>query len=860
MKNNYYDFKEIESKWQKIWNEKKVFKAEIDKNKEKFYCLDMFPYPSGRIHMGHVRNYTIGDIISRVYRMKGYNVIHPIGWDAFGLPAENAAIDRQIHPAKWTYENIDAMKAQLKKLGISYDWNREIFTCREDYYKWGQWFFLKMYEKGLAYRKKSGVNWCGKCNTVLANEQVEDGKCWRCDSAVELRDLEQWFFKITDYAEELLQGHNELEGNWPERVITMQKNWIGKSRGMEANFKLDGKDFPIFTTRPDTVFGVTFMAIAAEHEIVKEIIENTSDEKKKKQIQDFVEKVKREDKIFRTAENTEKEGMFTDKYVTNPFNGEEIPLWIANFVLTEYGSGAIMSVPAHDQRDFEFARKYNIPVRVVIQPKDSALNGDELTEAYTGEGVMVNSGEFNGLDWQEGKKKVIDFAVKNNIGKGTIQYKLKDWLISRQRYWGNPIPIIYCDKCGVVPVPEKDLPVSLPEDVDFVIGKNPLETSESFINVKCPKCGIDAKRETDTMDTFVDSSWYFMRYTSPNEESVPVDKKSADYWMNVDQYIGGIEHAVMHLLYARFFHKVMRDLGLSEYDEPFKRLLTQGMVVSPSYKDEERGYLSYEEVEELKEKDPDKYQKLEVKTDKMSKSKNNGVDPDNIIKEYGADTVRLFMLFASPPDRDLEWNDSAVDGAFRFIKRVYNAFTNNLDLIKNVFETGLDDEDIQGNARELRVVLHKTVKQVTEDFVNRYHFNTGIARIMELVNAITSFEAESDLDKRVLRECFVKLALILSPVAPHISEEINEQAGSEKLICECEWPDFNPDFTVDDTIEIVFQVNGKVRSKTSVPADIDKKKAEEIALADEKVKKWTDGKNVVKVIVVPKKLVNIVVK
>lgn len=860
MSRAFYDFESIENKWQEKWKKEEVFKAKPDKNKEKFYCLDMFPYPSGRIHMGHVRNYTIGDIISRVHRMKGYNVLHPIGWDAFGLPAENAAIANGIHPAKWTYENIETMKNQLKRLGISYDWDRELFTCREDYYKWGQWFFLKMYEMGLVEKKKGSVNWCNTCNTVLANEQVEEGKCWRCDDNVEIRDLEQWFFKITKYAEELLTGHEELTGNWPERVITMQKNWIGKSHGMEAQFILDGEKFPIFTTRPDTVFGVTFMAIAAEHPVVAKIIQETKDPKKKKELEDFVYKIRNEDRIMRTAENNEKEGMFTGKTVVNPFTGKEVPLWIANFVLMDYGFGAIMSVPAHDQRDFEFARKFSIPVQVVIQPEGEKLEGNTLTQAYSGEGVMVNSGEFDGLKSAEGAARIIELAEKKGIGKGTVNYRLKDWLLSRQRYWGNPIPIIYCDACGTVPVPEKELPVKLPEDVEFIVGKNPLETSASFINVKCPKCGKNARRETDTMDTFVDSSWYFARYTSPECDKAPVDKEECNYWMNVDQYIGGIEHAVMHLLYSRFFHKVMRDIGMVKTNEPFKRLLTQGMVISNSYKDPEKGYLSYEELEILKDKDPDKIKKLEVKLDKMSKSKKNGVDPDNIINKYGADTVRLFMLFASPPDRDLEWNDSAVDGSFRFLKRIYSAFVNHLEKMKGVTETGLDNENIGGKTRELRVVLHKTIKQVTEDFTVRYHFNTGIARIMELVNALTSFEPENELDIRVLREVFVNLALIINPVAPHLSEEMYSELGFQEMVINSRWPQYNPAYTVDDSFELVFQVNGKVRSKAMVPIAITKEEAEKLALSDEKMKPWLEGMSVVKVIVVPKKLVNVVVK
>jgi leucyl-tRNA synthetase len=792
--------------------------------------------------------------------MSGYNVMHPIGWDAFGLPAENAAIDRQVHPAKWTYENIETMKNQLKKLGISYDWDRELFTCREDYYKWGQWFFLKMYEKGLVEKKKSGVNWCNTCNTVLANEQVEDGKCWRCSDTVEIKDLEQWFFKITKYSEELLTGHDELIGNWPERVLTMQKNWIGKSYGMEANFKLDGEDFPIFTTRPDTVYGVTFMAIAAEHPIVDKIIKETADKKLAEDLKAFVNKVKHEDKISRTADNTEKEGIFTGKYVHNPFSGEDVPLYIANFVLTDYGFGAIMSVPAHDQRDFMFAKKYNIPIRPVIKPVDADIDSYTMESAYTGSGVMINSGEYNGLSSDEAKEKIADLAASKGIGKKAVNYKLKDWLLSRQRYWGNPIPVIYCEKCGTVPVPEKELPVKLPEDVEFIVGKNPLETSASFLNVACPKCGKPSRRETDTMDTFVDSSWYFLRFCSPWDDKSAVDKSEADYWMNVDQYIGGIEHAVMHLLYARFFHKVMRDLGLLKTDEPFKKLLTQGMVVSYSYKDPKGGYISYDELDALKAKDADIESKLEVKLDKMSKSKKNGVDPDKIIAEYGSDSVRLFILFAAPPDRDLEWNDDALEGSFRFVKRVHTAFANNFDKIKDLKTDNIENLKIDGENKKFRSILHKTIKQVSEDFKERHSFNTGIARIMELVNAIYHFKPYDDTSYVVLRESFEVMAKLLNPVTPHISEEMHSLLGFKEYVTNSSWPEYIDALTRDDEIELVIQINGKVRSKLGVASDISKEEAEKLSLEDEKVKTWLEGKNVVKVIYVPKKLVNIVVK
>ena len=629
--------KNVEEKWQQFWEESSAFRATRNEDKEKYYLLEMFPYPSGRIHMGHVRNYSIGDVIARFMRMRGRNVLHPMGWDAFGMPAENAAIQHKSHPGTWTYENIEYMRSQLKKLGFSYDWDREIATCHVDYYRWEQLIFLKMYEKGLAYKKNSFVNWCPKCETVLANEQVEDGGCWRCDSEVVQKELDQWFLRITDYAEELLEYTNKLPG-WPERVLTMQRNWIGKSSGCEIDFALEGGagSVRVFTTRQDTLYGATFMSLAPEHPLAMELA--TSE--RREEVAAFIDKVKRTDKQVRTAEDLEKEGVFTGSYCINPVTGQRMPIYLANFVLPEYGTGAVMAVPTHDQRDFEFAQKYDLPLQVVIQPEGETLDSATMTAAFTDEGVMVNSGPFDGMNSGESKEKIADYLEKEGFGKKTVNYRLRDWGISRQRYWGNPIPIIYCDSCGVVPVPESDLPVVLPMDAKFSgEGGNPLAKVSSFVSVACPKCGKPARRETDTMDTFVQSSWYFLRYCCPRFDQGPLDREETEYWMSVDQYIGGIEHAVLHLLYARFFTKVLRDLGYVNIDEPFINLLTQGMVIKDGAK--------------------------------MSKSKGNVVDPDSLIKVYGADTARLFSLFASPPERDLEWSDQGVDGSFRFLNRVW---------------------------------------------------------------------------------------------------------------------------------------------------------------------------------------------
>ncbi len=819
-----YSPKHIEEKWQQEWERSRSFKATEDPARSKYYLLEMFPYPSGRIHMGHVRNYSIGDVIARFKRMKGYNVLHPMGWDAFGMPAENAAIQNNSHPAKWTYENIDYMRGQLKKLGLSYDWDRELATCDLDYYKWEQLIFLQMYEKGLAYKKTSFVNWCPKCETVLANEQVEDGACWRCDSDVQQKELEQWFFRITDYAEELLEYTDRLPG-WPERVLTMQKNWIGRSTGCEIDFPLDGRDgaIRVFTTRQDTLYGATFMSLAPEHPLALELTvpEHLS------QVTAFIEKVKNTDRIRRTAEDNEKEGVFTGSYCINPVTKRRMPVYLANFVLTDYGTGAVMAVPTHDQRDFEFARKYDLPLQVVIQPKGETLDPATMTEAYTVEGVMVNSGPFDGLKSGEAKGRIADFLEQERIGTKTVNYRLRDWGISRQRYWGNPIPVIYCDVCGTVPVPAADLPVVLPKDVTFTgEGGSPLARVESFAATTCPLCGKPARRETDTMDTFVQSSWYFLRYCCPDFQESPLDSSRVGYWMSVDQYIGGIEHAVLHLLYARFFTKVLRDLGYVNVDEPFANLLTQGMVIKDGAK--------------------------------MSKSKGNVVDPNALIDRYGADTARLFSLFAAPPEKDLDWSDQGVDGSYRFLNRVWKLVN---ELLPAVRESGQVDVDaLSDDARTLRRTVHKTIRKVTEDIEGRFHFNTAIAAIMELVNAIQTFEPRNRPESApVLREAIESVLLMLAPFVPHFSEELWETIGHTGGIEQSGWPAFDAAAAVDDELLIVVQVNGKLRGKVTVPAGIAEDEVKALAMTDERVQSHVAGQTVRKVIYVPGKLLNIVV-
>jgi leucyl-tRNA synthetase len=814
----------VEEKWQNVWEKNKSFKVSHDADKPKYYLLEMFPYPSGRIHMGHVRNYSIGDVVARFKRMNGFNVLHPMGWDAFGMPAENAAIQNKSHPAVWTYDNIAYMRCQLKQLGLSYDWDRELATCDLDYYKWEQKIFLQMFEKGLAYKRNAAVNWCPKCETVLANEQVEDGCCWRCDSDVNQKELDQWFFRITDYAEELLDCTYKLPG-WPERVLTMQRNWIGKSYGCEINFEIDGKEgaIRVFTTRQDTLFGATFMSLAPEHPMALDL--TTTD--RRSEVEAFIEKVRKTEKSKRTADDLEKEGVFTGSYCINPVTGGKMPVYLANFVLLDYGTGAVMAVPTHDQRDFEFAKKYDLPLQVVILPPGETIDVATMEAAYTDPGVMTNSGQFDGMNSADAKEKIADFLQAKGFGSKTVNFRLRDWLISRQRYWGNPIPVIYCDCCGVVPVPEKDLPVILPKDVAFTgEGGNPLARVESFSKVTCPKCGKAARRETDTMDTFVQSSWYFLRYCCPEFDNGPIEKGEAEYWMSVDQYIGGIEHAVLHLLYARFFTKVMRDLGHVDIDEPFTNLLTQGMVIKDG--------------------------------SKMSKSKGNVVDPDALIQKYGADTARVFSLFAAPPEKDLDWSDQGVDGSYRFLNRVWKLV---FELKPLIDESGKLEVDRLGDeGKALRRVLHKTIRKVTEDVGDRFHFNTAISAIMELVNAVSSFDSKADSANRpVLKESIDALVLMLAPFAPHFAEELWHELGHNGGVEAQGWPKFDPSAAVDEELLVVLQVNGKLRGKVTVPAGATQEAVQSAAFADPKVQVYLEGKTIRKVIFVPGKLLNIVV-
>lgn len=862
-----YNPKEIENKWQSKWNKDNIFKSENVSDKENYYILEMFAYPSGNLHVGHLRNYTIGDAIARYKKMKGFNVLHPFGWDSFGLPAENAAIENKAHPGDWTRKNIDNMKRQLKLMGISHDWSRELATYQENYYKWNQWMFIKMYEKGLVYKKKSYVNWCPECNTVLANEQVEDGKCWRHSKTdVIQKELDQWYFKITDYSEELLQSHDDLAGNWPDKVITMQKNWIGKSYGTEIDFVLeDGKTkIPAFTTRPDTLYGVTYVVLAPEHPVVEDIILKDNPALKVK-----TDAMINEDKIERTAEDKEKEGFFTGKYVTNPVNGEKIPLWVGNYVLMDYGTGAVMAVPAHDERDFLFAGKYDLPLRVVIEPEGEKLDISTMKQAYTGEGILVNSDKFDGMKNNDAKTAVSEYLEEIKGGLRTVNYRLHDWLLSRQRYWGTPIPALYCEKCGLVMEKIENLPVKLPMDIEFSGVGNPLETSEQFKNVTCPVCGGTAKRETDTMDTFVDSSWYYLRFLNPNLDTAPFDKTDADNWTPVDQYIGGVEHAVMHLLYARFFHKVLRDMGLLSSNEPFRRLLTQGMVLGPSYYSNEERKFYFEADVNVDNKTGKAYSKktgeeLAVKVEKMSKSKNNGVDPEVIVKEYGADSARVFSLFAAPPEKELEWNMNGLAGAYRFLNRLFLL----IEDTKEFSEAGEIDHGKRNNEdSEIQKKLHQTVKKVSESMEDNFHFNTAIAALMELLNDMTSYRQKvidtgkiSSESKKIWREVMEKTVLMLSPFAPHIADELWAASGREGYAFLESWPEYIEELTKESKINLVVQVNGKLRDTILADVNIPKEELEKIALASEKAQKFLEGKEIVKVVVVPNKLVNIVVK
>ncbi len=801
-----YDFKQIEPYWQKKWEDEKTFET-VENDKPKYYVLEMFPYPSGKIHMGHVRNYSIGDVVARFMKMKGYNVLHPMGWDSFGLPAENAAIKHGIHPDKWTRENIQEMKEQLKLLGLSYDWDREIATCLPDYYKWTQDLFLKFYEKGLAYKKKSFVNWCPSCETVLANEQVVGGECERCDSAVIKKDLEQWYLKITDYAEVLLQDLDKLDG-WPEKVKIMQRNWIGKSTGAEADFEIKGynKKLKIFTTRPDTMYGVTYMVLAPEHEYVGELVKGTEYEES---VKAFKTKIQHMSEIERTSTDTEKEGVFIGRYCINPLNGQEIPIYIANYVMVDYGTGAIMAVPAHDDRDEEFAKKYELQIIPVIDEDSN----------------MINSEEFNGMNSKEAFEKIVEKLEGSKIGKKTINYRLRDWLISRQRYWGCPIPIVYCEDCGTVAVERENLPVKLPTDVEFTgKGQSPLITSESFMNTTCPKCSKPARREMDTMDTFIDSSWYFLRYIDAKNENEAFNKELAQKWMPVDQYIGGVEHAILHLLYSRFFVKVLKDLGMVDFDEPFKNLLTQGMVLKEGAK--------------------------------MSKSKGNVVSPLEIIEKYGADTARLFVLFAAPPERDLDWAEQGVEGCYRFINRVFRL----IEELKDSVNAKDDLQNLTKEDKQARFVIHSTIKKVTDDISGKFGFNTAISALMELVNEMYKYKENENAKECILKEGIEAIITIISPFTPHVGEQLWTIIGKEGSVSEILWPEYDESALVKDEVEVVVQINGKVRGKLNLSSNVTREEMQEKALADEKIKEFTDGKEIVKVIAVPKKLVNIVVK
>lgn len=838
----------VELKWQEYWSGKILYKTDTDKEKEKFYCLEMFPYPSGKIHMGHVRNYAIGDVIARYKGMRGYNVLHPMGWDAFGLPAENAAIKEGVHPAKWTYENIEYMKKQLNRMGFSYDWDREVTTCSPEYYRWNQWFFLKMFEKGLAYKKSSFVNWCRSCTTVLANEQVIDGKCWRCDSIVIQKELEQWFFRITRYAEELLEGCESLKG-WPENVVAMQRNWIGKSEGVEMDFPVYGKEekIRIFTTRPDTLWGATFICLAPGHPLSGRLV---TDESKLNQVKAEYGKVE------------EKEGLFTGHYAINPVNNEKIPIYIASFVLMEYGTGAIMSVPAHDQRDFDFAKKYDLPITAVIVPEAELpnLRTSGLDSAYEGEGGLVNSGQFSGLKSDAARKEIGKYVESRGIGKRVVNYKLRDWGISRQRYWGTPIPVIYCEKCGIVPVPEKDLPVVLPIDVKFSgKGGSPLLESESFLSVACPVCGGKARRETDTMDTFVDSSWYFVRYCSKKDEEA-FDKINIAYWMPVNQYIGGVEHAVLHLLYSRFFTRVMGDLGIMKLDEPFKNLLTQGMVCMETLKCPEHGWLFPAEVKDEKCLHCGK-EVTRGRVEKMSKSRKNVVDPDHLINRYGADTSRLFSLFAAPPEKDLEWSDRGVEGAYRFLNKIWGIVYKNSDKLR-VTSHELKNTNLSLVTRHSLPLLrktHQTIKRVTIDIEREYHFNTAIAAIMELVNEISAFQPQGDKEWSVLKHSIETVLLLLSPFSPHVAEELWEAIGNSPSISIRRWPGWSDEIAKEEEVELVIQVNGKVRSKVMVPQGLSDEDIKDRTLNEPKIKEILEGKTLKRIFVVKGRLVNIVI-
>ncbi|MBD3413165.1 MAG: leucine--tRNA ligase [Candidatus Aminicenantes bacterium] len=823
-----YDFKAIEKKWQDIWANEESFKVTEDPDKPKYYTLEMYPYPSGRIHMGHVRNFSILDVISRYKTMNGFNVLHPIGWDAFGMPAENAAIKKGIHPREWTLGNISHMKDQLKRLGFSYDWSREVNTCLPEYYRWNQWIFLKMFEKGLAYRKKSYVNWCPDCQTVLANEQVISEKCWRCDSEVEQKHMEQWFLKITEYAEELLSGHQKLS-QWPQNVIAMQRNWIGKSRGAQLFFDVSDSDISIetFTTRIDTVYGATFLVLSPEHPLCLKLIQGSKDEKLKRS---WIEKKRRQQRSGEEVLEEEKEGIDTGRKAFNPFTKQTIPIWIANYVLMEYGTGAIMAVPAHDERDFEFAQKYSLPIKEVILPVEDQ-EPEESEGVFTDYGTLVHSGPYSGKTSHQAISEMVKKLQDIGKGKETVLYRLRDWGISRQRYWGTPIPIIYCSKCGVVRVPYQDLPVTLPADVQFKEGEgSPLENSDEFVHTRCPRCQGEARRETDTMDTFFDSSWYYFRYCSPEEKNLPFQPEKAAHWLPVDIYVGGVEHAILHLIYARFFCKILRDLGLTDLDEPFPHYLSQGMVTKDG--------------------------------SAMSKSKGNVVDPDDMIHRYGADTVRLFILFAAPPEKEFAWDDQSIEGCFRFLNRVWTFFQQNLSLFQKTAKEAPIEDRSSDDIRSIQRKRHQTVQKVTEDIRDRYHLNTAISSIMEFFNELKKTAPElksTQAGQRVLTESLIALLKLLSPFAPHISEELWGCTGHKSRLMLCSWPEYDPKLLKEDTVTIVVQVNGKLRGKFEAERNTPVQTVKQQALGLENINKYIRDKKPRKIIYVQNKLVNIVV-
>ena len=845
-----YNAAEIEQKWQQQWQKSGIDLTPDRNDLPKFYALSMFPYPSGNLHMGHVRNYVITDVIARLKRMQGYRVLHPMGWDAFGLPAENAAIDRGIPPAKWTYQNIAQMRSQLQQLGLSIDWEREVATCSPDYYKWTQWLFLQFLDAGLAYQKEAAVNWDPIDQTVLANEQVDsEGKSWRSGAVVERKLLKQWFFKITDYAEKLLQDLDRLDG-WPERVKTMQANWIGKSVGAYLEFPVVGKDdkIAVFTTRPDTVYGVTYVVLAPEHPLTKEV---TTPEQKEA-VSAFIEEIKGQSEIERTAEDKPKRGILTGGQAINPFNGAEVPILIADYVLYEYGTGAVMGVPAHDVRDFKFATEKGLPIKTVIVPEGGNAN-TPLEQAYIEPGTIVNSEQFDGINSVEGKTKIIEYAEQQGYGKARVQYRLRDWLISRQRYWGCPIPVIHCDDCGTVAVPDKDLPVELPESVELSgRGGSPLAQLEDWINVDCPSCGKAAKRETDTMDTFIDSSWYYLRYSDAKNTAIPFTKEKVNDWMPVDQYVGGIEHAILHLLYSRFFTKVLRDRGLLNFDEPFKRLLTQGMVQGLTYKNPQTNkYIPAASIDRTNPTDPDTGDKLDVFFEKMSKSKYNGVAPEDVIAQYGVDTARMFAMFKAPPEKDLEWDDADVEGQFRFLNRVWTLVTS-FDATK----VDKSSAELSKEEKDLRRAIHTAIKEITEDLTGDYQFNTAVSELMKLSNALKDAKCEQSA---VYQEGIETLVLLLAPFAPHIAEELWSSLGNSESVHQQQWREVDESALVVDEITLVVQIMGKTRGTIQVPAGSDKAALEQFATKSDIAQKYIEGKEVKKVIVVPNKLVNFVV-